>query len=285
MDYREYMRRIGLEAVGQNSFFRLHARREEPAFRQDFDRCLRAYPVSDEAFGEKAQTFADAQGVAVEEMILYLYIRMSERTQQKYRAMGIPEDVFFNTMFDITVSCRICHRQTGIYGINPVIYRWWLRLHLDCRLFWLGRLQFELSESLWDARLEQLHVKPGDPCLKVHIPEEEELTQAACEESFRLARAFFAKYFSMKPCVFFCRSWLIDPWLQDALPESSRIVGFQKLFHILGSENDPDAVVRWVFPTRLENPKDYPQDTMLRRAVRERLLKGLPMGLGLGIKI
>lgn len=285
MDHHELLDRIGMDKPGKASFFSLHSHHTRPEFIRAYESCLRAYSLSDEAFGAQARVFAAAQGAAEAEMLLYLYIRMSRDTLLKYRKMGISDKIFCDTMHNITTACRLCRKNTGIYGISPTVYRNWLRLHLDCRIFRLGRLQFELAQSLWGADIGHVHVKPGDTCLKVHIPADGKLTEPACEDAFTQARFFFKNYFNMEPCVFFCRSWLMDPWLQQVLPADSGIVKFQKLFRILDSSNDPDAVIKWVFPLRLDDPECYPQDTTLRRAVRERLLKALPMGLGLGVKL
>ena len=89
----------------------------------------------------------------------------------------------------------------------------------------------------------------------------------------------------METPVFYCASWLLQPWLPDALPETSRIVKFQSKYQILDFVDDPEDVTLWVFPQKCENIEDYPEDTSVRRAVKNRLRRGEVIGYGAGVRL
>ena len=56
-------------------------------------------------------------------------------TFAKYKKLGIDDSVFYNTMRDIKIWCK----NNGNKGLN----NWgWIKNHLKCELFKLGRLQF-----------------------------------------------------------------------------------------------------------------------------------------------
>jgi len=54
---------------------------------------------------------------------------------------------------------------------------------------------------------------------------------------------------------------------------------------VLKTTLNPDSLVRVAFQEKKENIDDYPEDTSLQRAVKERLKNGLPMGTAVGIRL
>lgn len=73
--------------------------------------------------------------------------------------------------------------------------------------------------------------------------------------------------------------------MTEDLPETSRIVQFQKKYKVLTIEQDENAVIGQVFEQKRDDPKEYPEDNSLRRAVKKRLIEGKPLGLALGAKL
>ena len=56
-----------------------------------------------------------------------MYIRLAENTLTAFRAKGIDDDIFYATLFDLTICCRVCQDRFGIYGISQNQYRGWMR--------------------------------------------------------------------------------------------------------------------------------------------------------------
>lgn len=80
------------------------------------------------------------------------------------------------------------------------------------------------------------------------------------------AKEFAKQHLGMEDPFFFCNSWLIHPWMTEDLPESSRIVQFQKKYKVIHIEQDENAVIHQVFDHAYEDPKDYPEDNTLLRS-------------------
>jgi len=103
------------------------------------------------------------------------------------------------------------------------------------------------------------------------------LTSEEVDASFRWARRFFAKHFDEYPAdAFVCSSWLLDPELGSALPESSNMVRFQRRWSLEGEPaiGDDDALF---FTFNRRPPVDLdslPRDTSLQRAILDRLHSG-----------
>ena len=54
--------------------------------------------------------------------------------------MGISDEIYYDTFYDLTIWSEDCKEKFKEYGLNKPQ---WLSIHLDGRLFRLGRLQFE----------------------------------------------------------------------------------------------------------------------------------------------
>lgn len=131
------------------------------------------------------------------------------------------------------------------------------------------RVTLDLAE--WQPLL-----KPGDPILDIHIPEDGPMDFAACGESLAQAVAFFAWHFPELPpaSVFFCCTWFFDAQLQQILPPTSNIVRFQREFYlypVLSYEKESFVRVFGSLPADLNTA---PRDTSLRRAMLDFTLAG-----------
>ena len=285
MDFDKLFAGIGLADIGIKSFYELHMRSSDNAFAESFTRACEVFDGGDIPFGEYIAEFAERENVPVEVLNLYIYMRMCERSVAIYEEKGIDIEIFYATMKEVVERCWLNFDETGIYGIPQEIYRRWFRRYIGCTIFRLGRLNFDIAKSIYDTEIEGIKVCKDDPCISVHIPGGSRLDEDECEAAYDQARWFFKKYFNMNPPVFFCYSWLIQPWLAEVLPEQSLISRFQGRYKIIDFVDDPGDVLRWVFPERCENPKDYPENTTIQRAVKERILRGDIIGYGSGVRL
>lgn len=174
---------------------------------------------------------------------------------------GIPTEITAATLADLGQQAWV-HRLTfGTFGLHT---HDWLTIAWSGVLYWLGRLQFNLQ--------------PEDDgwVLSTHIPRTGPLTPESVDHAFATATNFFATYFPEYPIrAFVCQSWLLDPALTAALPQSN-LAAFQRRWPLTDERQPGDAdVLFFVFNRR--GPTEFdslPTDTALQRAVRDRLASG-----------
>jgi hypothetical protein len=165
-----------------------------------------------------------------------VYAAALGQVQAYHRARGVPESISRLTVADVGRNVAVHRRRTGLPGIDPPH---WLQLHFCGTRYQIGRLQYEQA------------VEDGEPVLSIHIPTFcGPLSPAACDDSLRRAKAFFARHFpevSYQTAV--CRSWLLDSQLREYLPANSNILRFQRRFtpRHAGREDD-ESIQRFVLP-------------------------------------
>lgn len=181
-----------------------------------------------------------------------------------HSSRGIGSDDSWRALSDLGQQVFV-HRLTfGAYGIHT---HDWLRVVWSGALYWLGRMQFNLQRD----------PVVGDWVLSTHIPRTGPLGPDEVDTSFDWARRFFATHFGeYAVAAFHCHSWLLDPELAAALPETSNMARFQRRWSLEGepSVGDDDAVF---FTFARRPPVDLmslPRDTTLQRAILNRLAGG-----------
>lgn len=278
MDFSVLFEKIGLWEQGRTAFWKLND------LQVDENAAWEAFSKSDEAFG---QWLKENKGeTSARELTMYLYLRWSEAVLKDFRAKDMDESVFYDSMISMSQACRYCYEATGVYGIEQKLYRPWFRIFLqEKRIFRFGRLEFELTQSKHTVQLQGKTIEAGQPCLYVHIPRYEPLQEQACRESYCRAREFFKKYFAMETPFFFCRSWLMHPWLKEDLPETSGIRRFADAFTVLDVKQDHWGSGFWIFERYCKDPGDYPEDTTLRKKAKRRMVQGLPIGVATGVRL
>lgn len=193
------------------------------------------------------------------ELFLQYYGRFACDTYEKYQEAGIDEAIFWETFYDITIWCKHCYREHGVYGIAS--YDWFWRF-FKLKIFRFGSLEFEEM----------------DDCISIHIPEGTSLKPDKCQEAIDRAYQWFG---TDKP--FICHSWMLFPGLKALLPEDSNIMKFQKRFEITKIDyNEREAEWR-IFGPILRIITDYPENTGLQRAAKKFLLEGGSLGVGYGV--
>jgi hypothetical protein len=214
---------------------------------------------------------------------IHVFISALGEIDAFHRKHGIPEDVAAATLRDLGSHVAINRRMHGITGLDVP---GWESLPYRGILYALGRLQFNMyrlrtkrGPLFWEedpALLEEVGFRVGDPVLGAHIPETGPMTPEGCRESLSWAGRFFDQYFpEADRRLIICSSWLLDEQLAELLPESSNIVQFQRLFHLVpgGREGDGD-VFKFVFRQVDPDVDQLPQRTTLERAVVRHLREG-----------
>lgn len=259
------------------------------SFQKDLSQAREEYDKGDEAFATYLFAFAQKADVPINTLNLYVYLRLMEDTYKEYEKRGIDKSVFIDSMMSFVISSRLPLGNGQPFGLSQPVYRSWLRRNLDCVIYRLGNLEFELLAAPCDMEIDSRSVKKGEICIGVHIPRGVRFDEVTCEDAYTRARVFFKKYYNMDNVIFSCWSWLLYPWLCEVLPETSSIVKFQKKFKLLQVDEN-NGGIGWIFGISIDGKENQsienlPEDTSLRRAAKQRLREGKNLGGGLGIRL
>lgn len=125
-------------------------------------------------------------------------------------------------------------------------------------------------KAQWECVLQ-----PGDNVISVHIPKATDLSPEAVEESYRKGMAFVNQYFpDFKPKCYYCKSWLLDPHLEEILGKGSKITKFMQSFTKYPGKSGGKEVFSFVFTGFDGELKDLPENTSLERGIKARYLDG-----------
>ncbi len=237
---------------------------------------------------DDAVSYADKKGrieeIAAREngelIAVLIYMAAAGYTHEKYKAKGIPDEIFYNTFNCLPEKMETNMRFFGKYGYPS---HTWPLSHLGMTLFRIGRLGYafvsDIAEPLYAG--DKVLVEKGDSYIYMHISDNEKLV--GCAESIREAREFFRKFYpKYGDAVYMTNTWLLDPRLSEILPETSNIMQFQKLFEIYDRYDCRSEILKRTFGEEREDLDSYTPHSSLGRAVLEYLRQGKELGRGLG---
>ena len=188
----------------------------------------------------------------------------------------IPEDIWIATMRCFPRFISEYRRSYGKYGFDR---GFWTVRQVDCRLFRIGELEYELEGTNEDG------------WISLHIPSDSVLLPEKLNESVRRTRAFLHEYFPDRADNrILCESWLLSPYLREVLPAKSRILSFQNAFRIEEVFPEDCSALEWVFQVaegqrETMQPELLPAKTSLQRSLKERMLAGMNPGSARGVLI
>ena len=131
-----------------------------------------------------------------------------------------------------------------------------------CLLFRIGTLEYELC------------AEEGIRVISLHIPSDADLSPAALRNSIRSAKEILERTFpDWADLPWYCHSWLLSPDLKTLLPETSKILYFQSLFH-LESDDDEGEFKLWAYGREDIPNEELPEQTTLQRNLKSFLLAG-----------
>ena len=199
-----------------------------------------------------------------------------------YRERGIGDEIYYDSMRELTVWSKTCLRERGHIGF----YEWgWFTNFLSASIVRLGRLEFHEVPFRRGTVYEHAGhtVKGGEPVINTHIPEDGPLDPALVLDAFRRAYRYFGREGA---AAVVCDSWLLWPGNYDFLPADSNIRAFMNCFDIIDRDDRQWAGDLWrVFGHRDSyDPASLPRDTGLRRAMADHLARsGGVTGTGYGV--
>ncbi len=236
--------------------------------------------VGGEDVDDDLDVFSEKTGIGRDETDLGFCIYCSRFTHEIYGRRGVSDDIFYDSMKDITVWNRACVNNYMHCGIHGQLG--WLSCSLRARLFRLGRFQYE--DSRFHAESYEKNgvcLKKGDRVINMHIPEDGPLFDELRFDSYRRAVEFW------KVNLITCDTWLFYPRHREFFPENSRVLRFMDDFDIIESGESEDLGNMWrVFGARSSYiPSELPRNTGMQRAYADWLAKTGKTGWGYGIRI
>lgn len=185
---------------------------------------------------------------------------------ETYREMGIPENIYFDTMSCYSRFVTECLYYKGGYQFDR---GWWTWRQLSMKLFRLGQLEYEL--------------KP-DGTVAMHIPTGTDLSAEAVDASLVQVKSFLLKFFpDYANARFTCNSWLLSPSLGELLSEESRILNFQRRFALTHTNPEAKDFVSWLFQCLPDaDPTGFTENTSLQRKAKQFILAGGKIGSAAG---
>lgn len=183
-----------------------------------------------------------------------------------YRSAGICEAIAKET-----VSANIIaelEENRRVYGDWGTFVLWFHTRLYQCKLFKLGRLQFEITD---DSDAVFCHIISFLP-----------FSMEAVTDSIRQAYEFFGFARKRKPMKVVTETWMLHPAFQELLPNGSNIKAFRGLFTVT-DYRDTDSELWYIFWKPQGTPiSELPADTGLQKRCREYLQSGKSLGEGSG---
>lgn len=204
---------------------------------------------------------------------LFSFLYMCEKLSEKYKEKGIDRQILVNTVRDIVLWTKAWSDVEGEMYLGELE---WLSNHFNMKLFRLGSLEYMLKK--FPDGLSEFGITKDEYLLDVHIPNDAKFSPADCEESFKMAKEFFAKHYpEIKLRFFTCESWLLDRELEKLLPETSNILGFGRRFAVVPHMvHENFAALRYVFKwnTNVSNLENAVCTSGFSKRLKQHVLNG-----------
>lgn len=193
----------------------------------------------------------------------------AEECRADFESLGLSHQIFVDTMACFTRFVGEHLKSFGRYGFDRAF---WTVRQVSCVLFRMGTLEYELR------------TENGKKQISLHIPSDADLSLPALRASYELAKGLLARFPEYAGGKWGCGSWLLSPDLKNFLPETSRILGFQRSFQLRDTWVD-EEFKEWVYG-RVDIPNhDLPEKTSLQRNIKAFLLSGGAFRSAIGVLI
>lgn len=288
--YELLMEKTNFPIEAREELLRCAERVMRGGYETEFEDLLELYHRNDFRAGDTQPTLdclARKAGISAYSLWLLVLMEWALRVKPEYERRGVSEEIIWDTFSDLKYKVLECQEIHGVWG-NFVAF--WYHVLFEGRVVKLGRLEFESEEYPLEEPFVfgDIVVKKGDPVKSVHIPSSgEAFDRAARLDAYRRAYAFFKPELGDRPLVCICDSWLLYPAYRSLLTPTSNIRDFMDDFRLLHSRDEEVFSDAWRLYGRnyQKNPAELPEDTSMRRAFKQHLLKGGKTGAGFGIML
>ena len=202
---------------------------------------------------------------------------------ERYRQMGIPEEIFWDTMKDITYKLEECRQVYETCGV----FSSWFSLHFDWQVAAFGRLQYQIREFPKERYVwGDYELNCGDLVYACHIPSSGKLTEALCLDSLQRAYEFLKKDLKTGILPVVCSSWMLfPPYVEHVFEEGSNLKAFARMFDVVDVKSRETFDDGWrIFGSAYSGPiSRLPRSTSLCRNMIRYMENGGSYGFGYGI--
>ncbi|MDE6473469.1 MAG: acyltransferase domain-containing protein [Clostridia bacterium] len=218
--------------------------------------------------------------------------------KERFEDKGFDEQVFFDTMSDIKIWGEDCREHFGEIGIDEIN---WLRLHVNCKIFKIGRLQYQLCNYYFYRKtiIGESKIRFGEKCFNIHIPRGERLDMDNCIRSLNYALDVLGKAFPrVNRDIMMCHSWMLSSYNSSFIDEQSNISKFAKLFSLVGESQSASEHLHWIFDVRADEKllkdnkeklgyyydlSDFQPKSSLQSLAKDYIMKGGNLSDGKGV--
>ncbi len=285
---KETMEKISFPEDAKSTFFEaLDTFLNNPTTKEEFFSLLNEYEkdinCNYEAMLEKVASLGEGLGIHKYTSHMLLFLCMAEKLKQRYIDRGLDLELCYNTLCDLRYKlneCRIIH------GIDGTFVAPWHKKIFNLSLFALGRLQFEYFSTHYEYNFKGKIYPKGTKVVNMHIPRTGgSLNHEEVLESYKLAEQMYKNKFGDEPLLFYCDSYLLDPWIPTVLSPTSNLTAFQNDFQIVKLGESFEYSGLWPIFACIYNGdiSALPNDTTLRRAYIERIKENKPFYYGHGL--
>ena len=253
-------------------------------FGDEIEPYCRAYMSSEITMAEAMEKIRrfESEDVSPYTVDLMFLLNLTGYLWEKYQESGISEEIFINSMKDITYKTKECIDVKGVWG--TFVLSWFNGFFKNGR-YGLGRLQYDKIPLVIDSVTVKGHTfKKGDMVLWCHIPSSGPLTHELCIESYKMAYRIHKDIVKDGVLPIFCGSWFLYPEYIKVFGEESNITRFSKdfdIFHVNREETFRDS---WrVFGMDCDNTDALPSKTSMQRKFIEYIKGGGSFGHANGL--
>ena len=189
--------------------------------------------------------------------------------------------------WSLTSVGRTCMSERDKFGVDGVRFTHmiWASLYMKGTLFKTDRLQYELSYRTYPQITPLFDTTPV--YVEMHIPGGGKLTADAIDASLEEAGIILQDLYpetNGRPVVFCVSSWLLSPELPEILPPESNILAFRDRFHIFDQWPAEKDFFNFIYGSAKPIPyAELPEDTALRRSIKQLLLDGRTLHSAAGV--
>lgn len=210
------------------------------------------------------------------ELIVLLAIAIE--CNKNYTEKGIDENIYLDTMKCFSRFIKETHKWTGKWNFDRGFWVW---RQLSLILFRIGELEFEICD-IDESLAKKINQDENGKIIYVHIPNDAKCEGQLLHKSYLEAKSFFKKYFNYNGKIV-CSTWLLGKELEQLLNKDSGISNFRKDYNMLDCYFESNDYLQWVFDKYEGDIKDFMPKTSLQKSIKEHLLNGGKMTVGLGV--
>lgn len=181
---------------------------------------------------------------------------------------------------------QCCTMDKQRFNIDGIRFRQmvWGSYFMNGRIIQIGRLQYEIDKKV-PTNVKKF--KDGD-YIYIHIPRGDNLNIEEVESSIKLSKEKIEKFYpeiEVSKLQYYTNTWLLSSELDTILDKNSNIIKFKNKFDVIEQTENIEDFLNYVFQEKNYdiNFENLKEETILQIKLKEYLLKGKKLHIGLGV--